>query len=158
MRNLLFISLYGINIDVIYLLVLFEHWYRGHCLDTNVILLFILFKHKCCMSICVVYTQKLYTWLSCLNNAQHSCLINRNLWTNRFRTNLKRIHEACKFVMLFYKYQFEAYHDLNKRVKSWSNKPKTMFNNRQITTLLHTYMWCHFIVMLIMGHFVKWLI
>ncbi len=71
--NLLFISSYGINMDFINLLVLFEHGYRVHCLNMNVICLFILFKHGCCMSTCVVYIRKLYTRLSCLNNAQHSC-------------------------------------------------------------------------------------
>jgi hypothetical protein len=59
--------------DFINLLVLFEHGYRVHCLNMNVICLFILFKHGCCMSTCVVYIRKLYTRLSCLNNAQHSC-------------------------------------------------------------------------------------
>ncbi len=101
-RNVLFIGLYGINMNVINLLVLFEHWYHAHCLDTNVIWLFILFKHGCCMSIRVVYTRKSYTWLSCLNNAQHSCLTNTNLWNNRFRTNLKQAHETYKLVMLFF--------------------------------------------------------
>jgi hypothetical protein len=52
--NLFFIGLYGINIDVIHLLVLFEHWYCAHCLDTNVICLFVFFKQGCCMVICVV--------------------------------------------------------------------------------------------------------
>jgi len=60
-RNVFFIGLYGINTNVIHLLVLFEHGYHAHCLDTNVIWLFVSFKHGCCMSICVVYTQKLYT-------------------------------------------------------------------------------------------------
>ncbi len=36
-------------------------------------------RHGCYMSIHVVYTQKLCTRLSCLNNAQHSCLNNMNL-------------------------------------------------------------------------------
>jgi hypothetical protein len=71
-----------------------------HYLDTNVIFLFVLFKHWCYMSIHVVYTWKLCTWLSCLNNAQHSCLNNTNLWNNRFYTNLKWTHEACKFFVM----------------------------------------------------------
>jgi hypothetical protein len=61
MRNLFFISLYGIDMDVIHLFVLFEHQCCVHFLDTNVICLFILFKHECCMFIRVVYTQKLCT-------------------------------------------------------------------------------------------------
>jgi hypothetical protein len=52
--NPFFISLYGIDMDVIHLLVLFKHQCHAHCLDTNVIYLFILFKHKCCMFIHVV--------------------------------------------------------------------------------------------------------
>jgi hypothetical protein len=61
MQNLLFIGLYGIDMNVIHLLVLFEHQCLVRCLDTNGICMFVLFKHKCCMSICVVYTQKLCT-------------------------------------------------------------------------------------------------
>ncbi len=99
MQNLLFIGLYGINMNVIRVFVLFEHWYCAHCLDMNVICLFVSFKHGCCMFIHVVYTWKLYTWLSCLNNARHSCLTNTNLWNNRFCTNLERTHKVCKFVM-----------------------------------------------------------
>jgi hypothetical protein len=57
-QNLLFIGLYGIDMDVIHLLVLFEHQCCAHCLDMNVIWLSILFKHGCCMSIHVIYTQK----------------------------------------------------------------------------------------------------
>jgi len=68
-RNLLFISLYGIDTNVIHLLVLFELQCRVHCLNTNVICTFVLFKHKCCVSIHIVYTQKLCTPLACLNNA-----------------------------------------------------------------------------------------
>jgi len=54
MQNLLFISLYGIDMDVIHLLVMFELRCHAHCLNTNVICLFILFKHGCYMSIHVV--------------------------------------------------------------------------------------------------------
>jgi hypothetical protein len=71
-----------------------------HCLDMDVICIFVLFKQGCCMFIHVVYTWKLYTRLSCLNNAQHLCLTNMNLWNNRFLIDLKRTHEACKFVMM----------------------------------------------------------
>jgi len=71
-----------------------SHQYHSHCLNTNVICLFILFKNICCMYICVVYIQKSYTQLSCLSNAQHSCLNNMNLWNNRFHTYLKQTHEA----------------------------------------------------------------
>jgi hypothetical protein len=94
-----FISLYGINTNVIHLLVLFEQWYRAHCLNTNVICLFVSFTHRCCMSICVVYTRKSYTRLSCLNNAQDSCLTNTNLWNNKFWMDSEQTHEAYKFVM-----------------------------------------------------------
>jgi hypothetical protein len=99
MQNLYFIGWYRIKMDVIHLLVLFEYWYHAHDLNTNVICLFVSFKHRCYMSICVVYTWKSYTWLSCLNNAQHSCLTNTNLWNNKFCTHLERTHETCKFVM-----------------------------------------------------------
>jgi len=97
---LFFISLYGIDTNVIHLLVLFEHQCRAHCWDTNVICLFILFKHECYMSIYVVYTWKSCTQLSCLNNAWHLCLNNTNLWINKFRTNLEWTYEAYNFVMV----------------------------------------------------------
>jgi hypothetical protein len=77
-----------IDMDVIHLLRLFEHWYHVHYLDMNVICLFVSFTHKCSMFIHVVYTWKSCTQLSCLNNAQHWCLNNMNLWNNRFCTNL----------------------------------------------------------------------
>ncbi len=57
-QNLLFIGSYGIDMDVIHLLVLFEHQCCVHCLNTNVICMFVLFIHRCYMFICVVYTQK----------------------------------------------------------------------------------------------------
>jgi hypothetical protein len=41
----------------------------------------------------------LYTQLSYLNNAQHSCLTNMNLWNNKFCMDLEWTHEAYKFVM-----------------------------------------------------------
>jgi len=88
-----------IDMDVIHLFVLFEYQCCVHCLNTNVICLFILFKYICCMCIYVVYTQKLCTQLLCLNNAQHSCLNNMNLWNNKFHMTLEWIHEACKSVM-----------------------------------------------------------
>jgi hypothetical protein len=50
------------------------------------------------MSIHVVYKQKSCTWFPCLNNAQHSCLNIMNIWNNKFCTDLKQTHEACKFV------------------------------------------------------------
>jgi len=80
MWNLFFINPYGINIDVIHLLVLFKYWCRVHCLDMNVICLFVLFKHEYCVSICIVYTRKSCTWLLCLNNAWDSCVNNTNPW------------------------------------------------------------------------------
>ncbi len=79
MRNFLFISLDGIDTNVIHLLVLFEDWCHVHCLDTNVICLFVLFRHRCCMSIHVVYKWKSCTQLMCLNNAWHLYLHNKNL-------------------------------------------------------------------------------
>jgi hypothetical protein len=77
---------------------LFEHWYHVHCFNTNIICLFILFKHECCMSIRVVYTWKSCTWLPYINNAQH--LNNASLWNNKFCMHLEWTHEACKFMML----------------------------------------------------------
>jgi hypothetical protein len=56
MRNLLFIGSYGINTNVIHLFVLFKHQCHARCLNTNIICLFILFRHGCYMFICVVYT------------------------------------------------------------------------------------------------------
>jgi hypothetical protein len=104
----LFISPYGIDTYVIHLLVLLEHQCRVHCLDMNVICLFILFKHKCCMSICIVYTRKSCTWLLCLNNAWHLCVNNTNPWKNRFCMDLKWTHEAYKFVMNSSTWTFEG--------------------------------------------------
>jgi hypothetical protein len=98
-RNLFFIGSYGINMDVIHLFVLFELWYHVYFLDTNVICLFVSFKHKCCMSIHVVYTWKLYTQLSCLNIARHLCLTNMNLWNKKIHMDLEWTHEVYKFVM-----------------------------------------------------------
>jgi hypothetical protein len=90
-----------IDMDVIHLFVLFEHRCHVHCLYMNVICLFVLFWHECCVSIHIVYTQKLckQRWLLCLNNVWHSCVKNMNPWNNRFHTNLERTHEAYKFVM-----------------------------------------------------------
>jgi len=102
MQNLLFISSYGIDMDVIHLFVLFEHRCHVHRLDTNVICLFILFKHECCVFIRIVYTRKLCTWFLCLNNAWHSCVNDMNPWNNRFCMDLEWTHEAYKFVMMFW--------------------------------------------------------
>jgi hypothetical protein len=71
-----------------------------HCLGTNVICMFILFKQGCCMSICIVYTRKLCTQLVCVNNAWHSCLNDINPWNNKFYTDLEQTHEIYKYVML----------------------------------------------------------
>jgi len=46
-QNLFFIGSYGIDMDVIHLLVLFEHQCHVHCLYTNVICMFVLFRHNC---------------------------------------------------------------------------------------------------------------
>jgi hypothetical protein len=64
--------------NAIHLRVLFEYRCHVHCLDMNVMCLFVLFKDECCMSICVVYIGKLCTQIPCLNNAQYSCLNNMN--------------------------------------------------------------------------------
>jgi hypothetical protein len=89
---------WNINV-IIHLLVLLEHWWYVHCLNTNVICLFVLFRHGCCMFIRVVYTQKSCTWLLCLSNAWHLCLNDMNLWNKRFCMDLEWTHEAYKFVM-----------------------------------------------------------
>jgi hypothetical protein len=83
-RNLFFISLFGIDMDVIHLLVLFEHRCCVHCLNMNVICLFVLFRHECCVSIRIVYTQKSCTQLPYLNNAWHSCVNDTNPWITNF--------------------------------------------------------------------------
>jgi len=70
-------------------------------LNMNAICIFVLFKHKCCMSICVIYTWKLCTQLLCLNNAWHLCLNNTNLWNNFFCMDLKWTHEAYNLVMIW---------------------------------------------------------
>jgi hypothetical protein len=101
--NFLFISLYEIDMDVIYLLVLFEHQCRVHCLNTNVICLFILFKPKCCV-FHIIYTWKLCTQLPCLNNAWHSNVNDANPWNNRFHMDLEWTHKAYKFVMWVYEW------------------------------------------------------
>jgi hypothetical protein len=88
-RNLFFISLYGIDTYVIHLLVLFEHRCCVHYLDTNVICLFVLFRHKCCVSIRIVYTRKLCTRFLCLNNAWHLCVNNTNPWNNKFHMDFE---------------------------------------------------------------------
>jgi hypothetical protein len=98
--NLLVIGFYGINMNVIHLLVLFEHRCCAHYLNTNVMCLFILFRRKCCIFIHFVCTQKPCTWCLYLKNAWHSCLNNTNLWSNKFCMELEQIHEAYKFVMV----------------------------------------------------------
>jgi hypothetical protein len=97
--NMFSIGSYGIYINVIHLFILFEHQCCMHYLNMNVICVFILFKPKCYMFICVVYTRKLCTWFLCLNNARHLCLNNVNLWSNKFHMYLKQTHEPCKFVL-----------------------------------------------------------
>ncbi len=58
---------YGIDMNVIHLLVLIEHQYDANYLNTNFILcLFVLFGHKCWIFILVVYTWKSCTQLLCL--------------------------------------------------------------------------------------------
>jgi hypothetical protein len=99
MWNVFSIGSYGIDKDVIHLLVLFEHWCRAHYLNMNVICLFILFIHRCCMFIHVIYTWKSCTWLLYLNNAWYLRLNNMKLWNNKFCTNLEQTHGACNFVM-----------------------------------------------------------
>ncbi len=93
------ICLYGIYTNVIHLFVLFEHRCCVHCLDMNVICLFVLFRHECCVFIHIVYIRKSCTRLPCLNNAWHSCVNNMNPWNNKFRTDLEWTHETDKFVI-----------------------------------------------------------
>jgi hypothetical protein len=98
-RNLFFISSYEIDMNVIHLFLLFEHWCCVHCLNTNVICPFVLFKHECSVFICIVYIWKSCTQLLCLNNAWHLCVNDTNPWNNKFRMDLEWTHEAYKFVM-----------------------------------------------------------
>ncbi len=100
MQNFLFIGLYGIDTDVIHLLVLFEHQCHVYCLDMNVICIFVLFEHKCCVFICIVYTRKSCARLPCVNNAWNMCLNNMNPRKNRYCIDFEQNHEAYKFVML----------------------------------------------------------
>jgi hypothetical protein len=100
-RNLLFIGSYGIDTDVIHLLVLFEHQCHVYCLDMNVICIFVLFEHKCCVFICIVYTRKSCARLPCVNNAWHLCVNIMNPWNNRFFMHLEQTHETYKFVMIY---------------------------------------------------------
>ncbi len=90
--NLLSIGLYKINTNVIHLFVLFEHWCCVHCLNTNVMCLFVLFEYICCMFIHVDYTWKSCTQVPCLNNARHLCLNNTNLWNNWHRWQCHGVH------------------------------------------------------------------
>ncbi len=99
--NFLFIGSYGTDMDVIHLFVLFEHQCCVHCLNINVICLFVLFRHECCVSIHIVYRQKSCTWFLCLNNIWHLHENDMNSWNNRFRMDLEWIHEAYKFVMMW---------------------------------------------------------
>ncbi len=94
MWNLFFIGLYEIDTNVIHLFVLFEHRCCVHYLDTNVICLFVLFKHECCVFICIVYTRKSCTWFSCLNDAWHLCVNNMNPYWAR---TVLRLMEATDF-------------------------------------------------------------
>jgi hypothetical protein len=100
MQNLLFIGSYGIDMNVIHLIVLFEHWSCAHFFDTNVVCLFVLFTHWCYMFIPIIYTQKSCKQFPCLNNAWHSCLNNMNPWNDRFHIDLEWTHGVYKFVML----------------------------------------------------------
>jgi hypothetical protein len=98
--NLFLACSYGTHMNIIHLLVLFEHRYCAHCLYTNVICVFVLFKHKCCIYSHVVYTWKSCTWLLCLHNAQHLCLNNTNIWNKKFHIDLKWTHKTYKFVVM----------------------------------------------------------
>jgi hypothetical protein len=128
MRNLFFISSYGIDTDINHLFILFEHRSCAHCLDTNVKCLLILFRHRCYMSIHDVYTWKSCTWLPCLNNAWHSCLNNINLSNNGFHMDLEWTHEASKFMMMWIWFKF-------KNGCPWKN---TMWRNKKVII-----MWFH---------------
>jgi len=61
MQILIFMGLYEIDMDVIHLLVLFEHWWHVHCLCTNVICIFVLFKHGCRVSLCCLQVKVVHT-------------------------------------------------------------------------------------------------
>jgi len=82
--NFLFIGLYGLN--------------------TNVICLLVLFKQICCMSI-NVYTWKSCTWLPCLNNAWNSCLEDTNLWS---------IITPCVERSFYFNYHFPFFVNITK--------------------------------------------
>jgi hypothetical protein len=114
-QNLISIGSYGINMNVIHLLILFEHWCCVHCLDTNVICLFELFRHKCCVSIFIVLTRKSCTQLPCLNNPWHSCVNDMNPWNNKFCTNFDLTHEAYLTCIRGQ----ETFHDANNTYAKW---------------------------------------
>jgi hypothetical protein len=94
-------GLYGIDMYAIHLIVLFEHWYHMHYLNTNVICFFVLFKHRCCMFIHVVHTWRSCTQFPFSNNAWYLCVNDTKPWNNKFHTDLKWTNEAYKFVMNF---------------------------------------------------------
>jgi hypothetical protein len=62
MQNLHFMGLYGIYTDVIHLFVLFEHQDVVHCLNTNVICMFVFLVTN------VVCLFMLFTHESCTHN------------------------------------------------------------------------------------------
>jgi hypothetical protein len=127
-RNLLFISLYEIDTDVIHLFILFNLWCCAHCLNTNVIYLFILLKHRCCMFICIIYIWKSCTWLMCLNNAWRLCLNNTNLWNNKICTNLewtmKLINLWCRAIINHFTRDIIPYKEDVGQKNSWRTNNK----------------------------------
>ncbi len=76
-----------------------HEWHSSICVIWT-LMLCALFRHGCCMSIHVVYTQKSFTQFSCSNNAWKLCLNNMNLWNNKFCVYLKWTYEDCKFVKM----------------------------------------------------------
>ncbi len=88
-----------------YALITIYKWRCVHCLCMNVIWLFVLFKHGCCMFIHIVYTQKLCTSLLCLNNAWHSCSNDTKPEITNFASiwnePMKFINLWCVFAYLF---------------------------------------------------------
>jgi hypothetical protein len=97
-------------------------------------------------SICVVYTWKLYIWLSNLNNVRHSCLTNTNLWNKfRFCTDLEQTHEACKFVMnssnCFEQINFFFAHKRHDVTLSWNNSCINMWLTQTFHPINNQPMW-----------------
>jgi hypothetical protein len=123
--------------DVIHLFVLFEHWCHVHYLNTDVICMFVLFKHECYVSIRIIYTWKLCTWISCLNNAWHSCVNNMNPWNNKFCTNLEWTHETFKFIM-YGKQKFMVLSQKTSKAQMWAITKVVTYT---LNSIISIYLW-----------------